>query len=53
MLNKQVIADKWMPELKRWWPDGPASPGVALIKVHASRIHYWDGENEGEVGGLS
>ncbi len=52
VLDKQVIAEKWMPELKRWWPDGPESPGVALIKVHAGRIHYWDGEDEGEVGGL-
>ena len=25
------------------------TPGLVLIKVHAIRIHYWDGEDEGEV----
>ena len=53
ILDKQAIADHWTPELKRWWPEGPATPGVALLKVHAQRIHYWDGEDEGEVGGLA
>jgi general stress protein 26 len=28
---------------------GVDSPGLVLIKVHATRIHYWDGEDEGEV----
>jgi general stress protein 26 len=53
ILDKAVIADHWQSDLKRWWPDGPDSPGIALLKVHASRIHYWAGEDEGEVAGLS
>ena len=28
---------------------GIDTPGVVLVKVHATRIHYWDGEDEGEV----
>jgi general stress protein 26 len=53
VLDKTIIADHWQSDLKRWWPDGPDSPGIALLKVHASRIHYWAGEDEGEVGGLN
>jgi hypothetical protein len=28
--------------------NGVETAGLVLIKVHASRIHYWDGENEGK-----
>jgi general stress protein 26 len=39
----------WTSGLKRWWPDGIDTPGLVLIKVHADRAHYWDGEEEGEA----
>lgn len=39
----------WTKDLERWWPDGPETPGLALLKVHAERIHYWNGEDEGEA----
>ena len=52
VLDKSVMAEHWTSELKRWWPEGLDTPGIALLKVHAQRIHYWDGEDEGEVGGL-
>ena len=29
--------------------DGVDSPGLVLIKAHATRIHSWDGEDQGEV----
>jgi general stress protein 26 len=51
----ELIRDKaqfeahWQDELKRWWPQGVDSPGLTLIKVHADRLHYWDGGDEGEV----
>ena len=44
-----VLAQHWTKDLDRWWPGGPQTPGVALIKVRATRIHYWDGEDQGEV----
>lgn len=47
--DKAMLAQHWTPELERWWPEGPQTPGIALLKVHAERIHYWDGEDEGEV----
>lgn len=25
------------------------TPGIVLIKVRAQRVHYWDGEDSGDV----
>jgi len=47
--DKAAFAEHWVPDLERWWPDGVETPGLALIKVRASRIHYWDGKDEGEI----
>ncbi|SCL23411.1 pyridoxamine 5'-phosphate oxidase family protein [Micromonospora inyonensis] len=32
----------WHPALRVWFPDGPGTPGLTLIKVHASSAEYWD-----------
>ncbi len=51
----ELIRDKiqfethWTSGLDRWFKDGIDTPGLVLIKVHAERIHYWDGEDEGEI----
>lgn len=47
--DKATLAEHWTKELERWWPQGPETPGVALLKVRAERIHYWAGEDEGEI----
>lgn len=47
--DRAILAEHWTKDLERWWPEGPDSPGLAMIKVHASRIHYWDGEDQGEL----
>ncbi len=47
--DRAVLREHWTSELERWWPEGPSTPGVVLLKIHATRIHYWDGEDEGEV----
>ena len=39
----------WTKDLERWWPEGADTPGLVLIRVHAQRAHYWDGEDEGEL----
>lgn len=39
----------WTKSLDRWFPQGTDTPGMILIKVHAERIRYWDGEEEGEL----
>ena len=51
----ELIRDKaefeahWVEDLERWFEDGVDTPGLVLIKVHADTVHYWDGEDEGEV----
>jgi general stress protein 26 len=39
----------WVKDLERWFEQGVDTPGLVLIHVRASRIHYWDGEDEGEI----
>ena len=53
--NAELIRDKatfkahWTSDLDRWFEKGVDTPGIVLVKVKASRITYWDGEDEGEV----
>lgn len=47
--DKAHFAARWDKSLDRWFPQGPETPGAVMIKVSAERIHYWDGEEEGEV----
>lgn len=43
------FAEHWSKDLDRWFPEGIATPGLVMIHVRAERLHYWDGEDEGEV----
>ncbi|WP_375411498.1 pyridoxamine 5'-phosphate oxidase family protein [uncultured Bradyrhizobium sp.] len=51
----ELIRDKarfqahWTKDLDLWFEQGIDTPGLVMIKVHASRIHYWNGKDEGEV----
>ena len=47
--EKGHFAEHWTAGLDRWFPEGANTPGLVMIKVHAGRIHYWDGEDEGEL----
>lgn len=47
--DKAVFQEHWVADLERWFEQGVDTPGLILIKVHANRIHYWDGEDEGEI----
>lgn len=47
--DKAMFEKHWNPDLERWFEQGVDTPGLVLIKVHADRIHYWDGEDQGEV----
>jgi general stress protein 26 len=47
--DKHAFAEHWTKGLDYWFKNGINTPGVVLIKVRASRIHYWDGEEDGEV----
>ena len=46
--QKNMLAEKWIDELKMWFPQGIDTPGICLIKVTANRIQFWDKEGEGE-----
>ena len=47
--DKAQFEEHWDKSLDRWFPDGPETPGAVMIQVSAKRIHYWDGEEDGEV----
>jgi len=47
--DKQAFREHWTTDIERWFEQGIDTPGLVLIEVGAKRIHYWDGEEEGEV----
>ncbi len=47
--DKATFAEHWTADLDRWFDNGIDTAGLVLIKVHATRLHYWDGEDEGEL----
>jgi len=47
--DKSAFAEHWTKDLDRWFKQGVDTPGLVLLHVRATRIHYWDGEDEGEV----
>lgn len=47
--EKAAFRQHWNKDLDRWFAEGIDTPGLVLIKVHARRAHYWDGEENGEV----
>lgn len=47
--EKSEFEAHWTDGLDQWFKDGVDTKGLVLIKVIATRIHYWDGENDGEL----
>jgi general stress protein 26 len=47
--DKKAFEEHWTEDLDNWFTDGIDTKGVAMIKVHADRLHYWNGEEDGEV----
>lgn len=53
--HAELIRDKarfkqhWTSGLDRWFEQGIDTPGLVLVKVHAERLHYWNGMDEGEL----
>ena len=47
--DKTLFAEHWTKDLGRWFKQGPDTPGLLMIKVHAKSAHFWDGEDKGEV----
>lgn len=38
-----TITDRWSRSAEAWFPDGPTTPGVALVVVHGETAEYWEG----------
>jgi general stress protein 26 len=47
--DRAAMQEHWTKDLDRWFKDGLDTPGVVMIQVGATRVHYWDGEDDGEV----
>lgn len=47
--DKGRFQEHWTPDLDAWFKQGVDTPGVVMIKVHAERAHYWDGEESAEL----
>ena len=47
--DKAAFGDHWNPDLDDWFEDGVDTAGLVMIKVSAERVHYWGGEENGEV----
>ena len=47
--DKARFAEHWTKDLDAWFKQGVETPGLTMIKVHAERLHYWDGFDEGEL----
>ncbi len=47
--DKAAFEAHWTRDLDRWFERGVDTPGLVLINVRADRVHYWDGEDQGEV----
>lgn len=46
--QRSVMEEKWMNELAQWFPKGLDTPGICMIKVNATRVHFWDKGEEAE-----
>ena len=47
--DKARFQAHWTKDLDLWFEQGIDTPGLVMVKVHASRIHYWDGRDEGDL----
>jgi general stress protein 26 len=48
--DKSAFQAHWTKDIEHWATQGVNTPGLVLIKAHANRIHWWDGNDEGEIG---
>ena len=47
--DKKEMEDHWQQDLEKWFEDGIETPGIVMIHTKASRIRYWEGEEQGEI----
>ena len=47
--DKAAFAEHWIDDLDAGSRTGIDTPGMVMLKISAQRVHYWDGEESGEV----
>jgi general stress protein 26 len=40
--DRERSKELWNTFVQAWFPDGPDTPGVLLLKIHADAAQYWD-----------
>ena len=40
--DAEKMRELWNPFVQAWFPQGPESPTVALLKVHVTSAEYWE-----------
>ena len=40
--DREKIRELWNTVADAWFPDGPDTPGVVLVRLHADSAEYWD-----------
>ena len=40
--DRDKIRELWNPVAEAWFPDGPDTPEVVLVRLHADTAEYWD-----------
>ena len=51
--NRERIKRMWTPFAKPWFPDGPDSPNLALLKFIPDGAEYWDAPSSRMVRAVS
>lgn len=51
--DRQKIKELWTAAAKPWFPDGPESPDLVLLKVDTHEVAYWDSPGSKVVRALA
>ncbi len=47
--DAEAKRERWLPELERWFPNGPDDPGVALLRIDATAAQWWTDQGDGQA----
>jgi general stress protein 26 len=47
--DREEMQEHWTGDLEKWFEDGVNTQGIVMIHAKASRIRYWEGEEQGEI----
>ena len=53
VIDRERIRALWTSAARPWFPDGPDSPDLALLKVVPQKVEYWDAPDSKVVRGLA